>query len=218
MIILKNSDYHSAPERRVSLAVFDPPFDIWKEVDWKPEADTYLCFTNYQNYKYVIGLFGWPEVELIWHFKDGRWVSHRMPRLTHEHILVYGRRKNEAYVGPSTESQEPQKKGHACIGRDRFPEGRTYRPRSRKLLNSVVEVPRNVGKKLGVWSKPTALILPLLEWLCSPGDLVWDGFAGTAAIGVCCQDLGLCYYGTELDQGTFVYGLNRITGDGRRGK
>ncbi len=55
------------------VCLFDPPFNIWKNIDYIPKAKTYVCFTNFQNRHYVDKIFGVPKFEMIWHFKDGRW-------------------------------------------------------------------------------------------------------------------------------------------------
>ena len=211
MIKLLNTSYlNSNPDKEYDLAVYDPPFDMWKDVTLKVKAKTYLCFTNFQNRHHIQNLFGNPKVEMIWHFKDGRWVSHKMPRLTHEHILIYGVLKNDAYTGEIVQDRTPQKKGKGCICRDKNLGDRVYQPRERKMLNSVIEVPRNVKKELGVWGKPEQLLTPLMEWLTSDGDTVWDGFAGSGTIGVIAKKLHLSYNGFEIDQDTFMKALIRI--------
>lgn len=209
--MIQNTDYR---ENRGSfdLCLFDPPFDKWKNVDYIPEAKTYVCFTNFQNRHHVDRLFGIPRFEMIWHFKDGRWVSHKMPRHTHEHILIYGELNNEAYTGEYNVSREPQKKGKGSIGRDKNLGDRIYTPRERKMLNSVIEVPRNVGKKLGVWGKPEKLMMPILEWLITPntGYRVWDGFMGSGTFGVCTEKLGGNYFGSEINPETFMMAKERM--------
>ena len=192
------------------VAVFDPPFDIWEEIDYIPEAKTYICFTNFQNRHFVDALFGVPRFEMIWYFKDGRWVSHKMPRHTHEHILIYGELKNEAYTGAYNWDFTPQKKGRGSIGRDKNLAERYYIPRKRKILNSVIEVPRRTTNTLGIWEKPEKLVMPIFEWLISEGDNVWDGFAGSGIFGVCCKKLKANYFGSELDKERTEMGNARI--------
>lgn len=204
-----NQDY-TQNRGEFDVCIFDPPFQYWKEIDYIPKANTYICFTNFQNRHHVQNLFGVPKFEMIWHFKDGRWVSHKMPRHTHEHILIYGELKNEAYVGETNQDRKPKKKGKGCIGRDKNLGDRTYFPRERKMLNSVIEVPRNVNKHLGVWAKPMKLCFPIMEWLVSEGDKVWDGFAGSGTFGVCCERLGADYHGSELNKETYIIAKNRI--------
>ena len=193
------------------VAIFDPPFDIWNKIDFVPTAKTYVCFTNFQNRHHVQKLFGNPRFELIWHFKDGRWVSHNMPRHTHEHILIYGDLKNHAYVGEINTNRKPIKKGKGSIGRDKNLGERYYVPRERKMLNSVIEIPRNVGKQLGVWSKPEQLAMMICEWLVNPKDTIWDGFAGSGTFGVCAEKIGAKYYGSEIDAETYNEAKNRLS-------
>ena len=76
---------------------FSPSFDKWNEMQKIPvKAKPMICFTNFQNRHH---LFGNPKFEMIWHFKDGRWVSNKMPRHTHEHILIYGELRYDAFTG-----------------------------------------------------------------------------------------------------------------------
>lgn len=212
--MIQNKSYDQCLTGSYDVAMFDPPFDIWEDIKWKPEARTYVCFTNFQNRHHVTRLMGdRPKFEMIWHFKDGRWVSHKMPRHTHEHILIYGDLKNEAYTGEATTSQEPMKKGKGSIGRDSNLGDRVYVPRERKMLNSVIEVPRNVGKALGVWGKPEALVMPIMEWLVNPGDSVWDGFAGSGTFGVCAARLGAHYFASEINSKTCETANSRIAAE-----
>jgi DNA modification methylase len=204
-----NSDYKNGFDK-YDLAMFDPPFEIWKDINWKPEAKTYCCFTNFQNRYYVEKLFGKPKFEIIWFFKDGRWVSHKMPRLTHEHILIYGELRHDAYTGEFNKDRNPVKKGKGCIGKDKNLGDRVYIPRERKMLNSVIEVPRNVNKDLGVWGKPIELIKPIMEWLTSENESVWDGFAGSGTFGVVSKELNLNYSGFEINLDYTLKANNRI--------
>ena len=194
---------------KFDVCIFDPPFDIWKDIDFIPSAKNYICFTNFQNRHYLDKIFGVPKFEIIWFFKDGRWVSHNHPRHTHEHILIYGELKNHAYRGEKNDSTKPIKKGAGSIGRCKMSK-RIYQPRERKMLNSVIEVPRNVGKTLGVWGKPEKLVMPIMEWIVQPGDKVWDGFAGSGTFGVCAKKIGADYIGSEINFDTFQKAKKRI--------
>ena len=198
--MIKNSDYKEN-KGEFDVCLFDPPFDEWKNINYIPKA---------KNRHYVDKIFGVPKFEIIWHFKDGRWVSHKMPRHTHEHILIYGELKNEAYTGEYNTDRTPQKKGKGCIGRDKNLGDRTYIPRERKMLNSVIEVPRNVGKTLGVWGKPEKLVMPILEWIVSKNDNVWDGFMGSGTFGLCVKKLKANYFGSELNPETFKKAQERL--------
>ena len=209
MIELLNTDYKEN-KGVFDLCLFDPPFNIWKTINFIPKAKNYVCFTNFQNRHYVQKLFGNPKFEMIWFFKDGRWVSHNMPRHTHEHILIYGNLKNNAYTGEYNANRKPIKKGKGCIGSDKNLGSRLYFPKERKMLNSVIEVPRNVNKTLGVWGKPIKLAMPILEWLVNENDNVWDGFMGSGTFGVCVKKLNANYFGSELNKETFETAKKRI--------
>lgn len=192
------------------VCIFDPPFNEWKNIDYIPKAKTYVCFTNFQNRHYVDKLFGVPKFEMIWYFKDGRWVSHKMPRHTHEHILIYGEIRNEAYTSDLIKDRTPQKKGKGSIGQDKNLAERTYYPRERKMLNSVIEVPRTVDNKLGLWGKPLKVAMPILKWIVSKNDNVWDGFMGSGTFGVCVKKLDANYFGSEINLETFKKAKKRI--------
>ena len=207
--MIQNIDYKEN-KGKFDVCLFDPPFDQWVNIDYIPKAKTYVCFTNFQNRHYVDNIFGVPKFEMIWHFKDGRWVNHKMPSHTHEHILIYGELKNEAYTGEYNTDRTPIKKGKGSIGRDKSLGNRIYTPRERKLLNSVIEVPRDVGKALGVWGKPEKLMMPILEWIVSENDNVWDGFMGSGTFGVCVEKLKANYFGSEIDKETFKKAKQRI--------
>lgn len=75
---------------------------------------------------------------------------------------------------------------------------RIYRPKNRKLLNSVIEVPRDVSKDFGVWGKPLRVIRPIVEWLTKPGESLWDGFAGSGSFGCISKELNLRYEGFDI--------------------
>ena len=195
-----NIDYKNSSFDEYDLAMFDPPFDMWNKINWKPQAKTFICFTNFQNRHFVEKLFGVPKFEMIWFFKDGRWVSHKMPRHTHEHILIYGELRYNAYTGVTNIDRTPKRKGKGSIGKDKNLGDRTYYPKERKMLNSVIEVPRNVGKELGVWGKPIELIKPIMQWLTKDGETVWDGFAGSGTFGCVAKELKLHYDGFEIDK------------------
>jgi len=190
---------------KAPAAILDPPFDKWADAPWFPNATT-VCFTNWQNRGDVEKKYGTPRCELIWHFKDGRWVSHAMPRITHENILVYGK-TGDCYVGDYNENREPIKKGRGCIGRDKLGE-RTYVPRERKALNSVMEFPRNVAGEMGCWGKPVELMERIVEWLAV--DFIADPFMGSASAGVACVRKGVKYLGIERDEQTFETARKRM--------
>tara|TARA_R110000868_G_scaffold407822_1_gene689631 strand:- start:108 stop:866 length:759 start_codon:yes stop_codon:yes gene_type:complete len=185
--------------------LLDPPFDKWDCVPWWPNA-TKVCFTNWQNRAAVEAKFGVPRCEIIWHFRDGRWVSHEMPRITHEAILIYGP-TGSAYVGEVNEDMTPKKKGRGCVGRDKMPE-RIYVPRERKALNSVLEYPRNVSGALGCWGKPVKLMTDILAWVGAP--LVADAYAGSCSAALAARTLGIKIIACEIDKQTCESAARRL--------
>lgn len=190
---------------KADLLILDPPFDEWKKF---PEfkAKTIVAFTNYQNRQQVIKKYGKPRCELIWHFKDGRWVSHKLPRITHENILIYGK-TGKAYVG-EINNLKSQRKGRGSIGRHKM-EQRTYVPRKRKQLNSVLEYPQHVGNPFGIWAKPLDLMKILIEWLSEEGDYIIDCFMGSGTTAVACQQLNRTYTGIEINPDHYKMSIER---------
>jgi site-specific DNA-methyltransferase (adenine-specific) len=179
-----------------TCAVYDPPFDKWADVP-VAKADTHVCFTSHLHRHRVEAKLGTARAELVWHFADGRWVSHNLPRITHEYILVYGP-TGPAYCGePNTLPERKASRGH--VGKHQMPD-RVYRPRDRKMLNSVLHHPKNVHAPLGVWSKPPALMVTLLEWATQPGDTVLDLYAGSGTTLVAARSLGRKSIGVEIDE------------------
>ncbi len=188
------------------FVVYDPPFDIWRDVP-KFDGFDYIAFTNQQNRHATESVLGKPRIELVWNFEDGRWVSNCWPRLTHEYIYVYGA-INEAFVGENNVLTDPIRKGDAAIGRDRIGNGRIYCPRSRKMLNSVLNVPRNVSN--GCWSKPEAIISPFIEWLTEEGDTILDPFMGSGTTLRVAKDFGRKAIGIETSEANCEIAAKRL--------
>ena len=167
------------------LIVLDPPFEIWGETPIY-DAKSIVCFTNFRYRHYVEMRYGEPRMELIWHFKDGRWTSHKLPRTTHETILYYGE-SGEAYVG-ERQDQTPKKKGKGSIGVHKMQE-RVYTPRPNKALNSVLCYPRNVSNPFGCWGKPLKLMEDIIKW--SGAQSVFDPYAGSGTTARACSNLAI---------------------------
>ncbi len=191
---------------RPGLLVLDPPFDVWESVR-ATEADTVIAFTSWQHRRHVEALYGIPRTELVWSFDDGRWVSHNLPRITHETILVYGA-TGSVYVGDRTDGIA-RNKGAGHVGRTLMPE-RTYIPRDRKALGSVLAFPRDVST--GVWTKPLPLVQRLIEWTWSDGYIL-DPYAGSGTTLVAAKSLGHKVVGVEIDEQMCEMAANRCRQD-----
>ena len=188
--------------KNYELLILDPPFDQWGKVP-KFNNKTIICFTNFQNREKITNIYGTPKIELIWHFKDGRWVSNNFPRLTHENILIYGKTDN-AFVGEINKNT-PMKKGKGHIGKTKMKE-RIYYPKEKKQLNSVLEYPRNV--QTGVWVKPKLLINDLINFI-NPLS-VCDCFMGSGVTGEICAEYCINYLGIEKDKTIFLNTKNKL--------
>jgi hypothetical protein len=193
-------------EAKGSFVFLDPPFNIYGQIPI-PTFETCVAFTNWQNRKNLTDRLGEPRIEMIWHFADGRWVSPKMPRITHENILLYGN-TGDAEVGEENALYGQKiKKGSASIGKDKLGK-RIYTPKRRKHINSVLSYPRNVSAELGCWSKPFNLIYTLFEFVDQPS--VFDPFMGTGTGAVAAIELGMGYTGIEKDEGVFHSACKRV--------
>lgn len=188
------------------LVILDPPYDEWKNVK-KIKAETIIAFCSPQSRHFVEKIYGFPRTEIVWYFKDGRWVSNNLPRITHNYIYVYGK-TNSAFVGCEQETK-PQKKGFGAIGKDGKKElgKRTYYPKKNKQLNSVIEFPRNM-RSYGSWSKPKDMFKQLINWINPP--FVYDCFAGSGSVGVACYELNINYSGIEINDEIYNIAKKRL--------
>lgn len=191
---------------QASFVFLDPPFNIYGQIPIPP-FETCVAFTNWQNRKSLTERIGEPRIEMIWHFADGRWVSSKMPRITHENILLFGK-TDSAEVGEQNALYGQKiKKGTASIGKDKLGK-RIYEPKKRKHINSVLSYPRNVNSELGCWSKPFNLIYTLFEFVNQPS--VFDPFMGTGTGAVAAIELGMKYTGIEKDKDVFDLACKRV--------
>lgn len=58
--------------------------------------------------------------------------------------------------------------------------------------------------------KPLDLCLDLVSWFSSPGETVFDPFAGSGTIGLACKILGRGYVGLERDKGWAAFAAIRL--------
>jgi len=177
------------------LALLDPPINKWLDVPLFTFSRCF-AFTNPQNRHDTEVTLGRPKNEIVWHFTDGRWVSKKLPRITHEYIYVYGK-MGDAMVGDYNKNKKPIKKGEVAIGRDSYSK-RIYTPKERKQLNSVMITPKIMGKDLGIWGKPEKLITALLEW--AGFDIVLDPFLGSGTTAYCAKKLNRKCIGIEIEE------------------
>lgn len=185
-------------EGECDVLVADPPFDIWADVVTdvaEVRASAVVAFTMPQH-RDALSALGRPRFEIAWTYDVGRWVSHRLPKLNHELVLVYGR-TGSAYVGAKRDDLTPVNKGRGAVGKDTYDE-HIWTPRDRAILTSHYHQERDMTN--GHWSKPVELMARLLEWLCPPGGLVVDGFTGTGTTLVAAKALGLRAIGFDVSE------------------
>jgi hypothetical protein len=178
-------------EKQKSLVIYDPPYDEWDKVV-PVESSTKIAFTSPQSRHVTEEVLGKPRSELVWVFKDGRWVSKNLPRITHNYIYVYGE-TGDCAVGDQQDIKT-MKKGTVSIGKDKLGD-RIFTTKSRKHLNSVLEFPRNM--RSGSWGKPLALMQNLIEWV--KPEIVFDLYMGSGSAGKVCRGLDINYVGIEID-------------------
>tara|TARA_Y100000114_G_C11683554_1_gene289830 strand:+ start:176 stop:829 length:654 start_codon:yes stop_codon:yes gene_type:complete len=194
-LTLINDDYRNhlslVKKEQKSLVIYDPPYDKWEEVV-RVDCKTQIAFTSPQNRHATERVLGKPRNELVWVFKDGRWVSNNLPRITHNYIYVYGD-TDDCAVG-ETQEIKTLKKGMSSIGKDNLGD-RIYTTKANKHLNSVLEYSRNM--RSGSWTKPIGLIQNLIEWI--KPEIVFDFFMGSGTVGKVCKGLDIYYVGMEID-------------------
>ena len=192
---------------RPDLLVLDPPFTAWHDVP-RTDAATVIAFTKFQQRAHVEALYGQPRTEVIWHFLDGRWVSHQLPIVTHETVLVYGA-LNEMYLGPAQDQTPQPIAPHRHLQRVKS-ERTTYTPRARRALNSVLVFPQNPGtEELGRWAKPAGLMRTLMEWALT-GPLVLDPYMGGGTTLRIAKELGARAVGIEIEERYCEYAAQRM--------
>jgi DNA modification methylase len=199
MIELINDDCRNHVSRIAEhdncLVIYDPPYDEWDQVI-NVEATSKIAFTSPQRRHETENILGKPRNEIVWFFKDGRWVSKNLPRITHNYIFIYGK-TSDAAVGPDQEIKT-MKKGYTSIGKDNLGP-RIFTTKPRKHLNSVLEYPRNM--KSGSWGKPIGLLKNVIEWI--DPDIVFDLYMGTGSAGKACLELNKSYVGIEKNSDVF---------------
>ena len=95
------------------LVIYDPPYNEWDQVI-NVEATSKIAFTSPQRRHETEQQLGKPRNEIVWFFKDGRWVSKNLPRITHNYIFIYGK-TSDAAVGCDQEIKTMKKGSRIMI-------------------------------------------------------------------------------------------------------
>jgi site-specific DNA-methyltransferase (adenine-specific) len=199
------------PEKSVDLIVADPFFNEWDKFYDLPlhvlkDDGILIAFSNRPH-------TGRLQVkldeklnfltEVVWNFADGRWVSNKLPRICHENILIYTKSKknelNDMRLLEWIDKPKQAKKGGASIGKWKTSD-RTYTPQDLSQVESVIYNPRNVGKEMGIVSKPKELIKLLLEMTTKENDIVLDLFSGSGVVSLTAKEMGRQFIGVEIDK------------------
>lgn len=203
----------SLKENSVDLIIADPFFDEWDKYYDFPlhmlkEDGVFVAFSNRPHTgRLQVELDKRMKLvtEIVWNFSDGRWVSNKLPRICHENILIYTKSKknplNDMRLLEWIEKPKQVKKGGANIGR--WTSGnndRIYTPQELSQVESVIYQPRNVGKYMGVISKPPELIKLLLKMCSEEGDTVFDPFSGSGIIPKLAIEMERKYIACEIDE------------------
>jgi hypothetical protein len=185
------------------VLILDPPFDLWADVP-RIEATTVFAFTNLPHRAYPCAMYGQPRAEVIWHYREGRWVSHKLPLVCHTTILVFGP-TGQVYVGDEQDTtpryvgrQTPTDLAAARGSRAGMVTPRSiYTPRARRALVSVIEAPARVAS-VGRFAKPEAVIRPLVEW--AAGRTLLDPYCGAGTSLLVAKQLGMTAVGVDRDE------------------
>jgi len=205
----KDFDFSSISTNEKTLLILDPPYDKWDKFKFLScdDADSIIAFCSPQSRHNTESVLGKPKTEIVWFFKDGRWVSNNLPRITHNYIYVYGKTHN-AFVG-ELQNQKSMSKGSGAIGKDGGDVlgKRIYRPNKQKQLNSVLEFPKNM-KNFGAWGKPQEMFTQIINWI--DPDVVIDLFMGSGSVGIAALNAGKKYIGIESDEQVFLQAKKAI--------
>jgi len=192
------------------LVILDPNFEIWHEIlnniDFsKLIAKGYLLTFSRQPYTTEImncfsKTFRFAD-EIIWHDPQPIWVSNNLPLRVHENILVFrkGNKKMNCFVGDINLNKE-KKKGKTKISSWSDNKERIYKPRSRKMITSLLTFPRNLKEKLGRWKKPEKLFETLISAYSNENEIVLDCFMGAGTTAIVCENLNRKWIGIEANK------------------
>ncbi|MDC4245641.1 DNA-methyltransferase [Clostridium perfringens] len=210
------------PRNSINCLILDPFFNEWDQYIDK------IDFSCLSENAVVIAFSNRPHTgriqvnldkklnfvtEIVWNFADGRWVSNKLPRICHENILIYTNSKknplNDMRLLEWIEKPKQVKKGGASIGKWTC-ETRTYTPQDLSQVESVIYLPRNVGKKMGIVSKPLELTNLLIKMCTKENDFILDPFMGSGTFGVSCLNNNRRFIGIEIDKQNFMIAKDRI--------
>ena len=80
----------------------------------------------------------------------------------------------------------------------------------KRLANDVLSFPNYHDDTGHPTTKPTKLMVALIERMSNPGDTILDPFMGSGTTGVACVQTGRNFIGIEIDPGYFEIAKKRI--------
>lgn len=200
--ILFHGEHDPSVQREFDCLMLDPPFELWPTLKLAGTYKTVVAFTTVKFRHHVERILGPPRCELIWAFHgNGRWLSHYMPRLIHESILVWGH-TGVSYVG------EPNTRKPGSRGKGKWKGDHSYTPRERCMIPSILEFDRDRDNPAGGFGKPVALFETLFRWLGCQS--VFDPFAGGSTTLLAAQRLDIVGVGMEKNRDTATRSVRRL--------
>jgi site-specific DNA-methyltransferase (adenine-specific) len=219
----------------IDLMLTDPPYgltqnawdrsidlkSLWPEWERVVKPNGALIFTSAQPFtsQLIMSRIDLFRYDLIWHkpLGSGFLNAHKMPLRNHEHILVF-------YHKPSTYNPQMglgiRKHGLRQTSRS----GGNYRPvgkpgytlfddHGKRYPTSVISITNGNRRRHGFFhptQKPVDLFRYLVRTYSNPGEIVFDGYAGSGTTAVACVREGRCYVGSEINLRYFSKASRRI--------
>ena len=192
---------------RVDAIVTDPPYgetslewDVWP-AGWPAMAaevtDSMWCFGSMRMFLNQRDEFSeWRlSQDVVWEKHNGSGFHADRFRRIHEHALHWyrGEWANVRHSAPTTDT------AMARIVRSKRRQSHTGQSERTpyvsvdggpKLMESVIYSPSMHGKAINPTEKPVAVLEPLISYVCPPGGVVLDIFAGSGSTGDAARNIG----------------------------
>lgn len=223
------------PDKSVDMILQDPPYNktyckwdinIFDKIDeywaeWKRIAKktapilfsatqpftSKLVMSNLKNFKY----------EWIWdkHFPRGFMNAKKMPMNKHENIIVFGYGKIKYYpqminLDKPRKYKNYSKRKDTVYNINNSNTGEVYISNKKYPNTILLDFWENNKGKFHPTQKPLSLFKYLIQTYTQPGDIVFDGFAGSFTTAVAAESLGRNWICCELLKEYCDVGQKRI--------